>query len=176
MSEIHPRILIFTGHGKGKTTAALGMILRAAGHGMSTFLLQFMKKNTTTGELKALTRLPSITVRQHGLGFVPQPDSPKFALHQQKAEEALKIAEEAVIANQFDLIVLDEICGAVAKGLITEANVLALIDKLPAQTVLVLTGRNAGQALIKKADTVSEIQMVKHGFQLGIPAGKGVEF
>ncbi|MDY0211772.1 MAG: uroporphyrinogen-III C-methyltransferase [Desulfuromonadaceae bacterium] len=168
-------ILIFTGNGKGKSTAAFGMALRAIGHGQRVRVLQFMKNATDVGELTALERL-GVPVEQCGLGFVPKPDHPLFADHCKAAERGLDRAESAIFSGKYDLIILDELCGTVAKGLISEDRVTDLLYRPPAGVNLVLTGRYASDALIEAADTVSEIQPVKHALKQGIPARKGVEF
>ena len=102
------RTLIFTGEGKGKTTAAFGMVLRAAGHNQRVLVVQFLKSNAATGELVACAHLPQVEAVQMGCGFVPAPEHPAFAAHQQKAREALEFARQAVISSKHDLIVLDE--------------------------------------------------------------------
>lgn len=170
-----PRILIFTGDGKGKTTAALGMALRASGHGMKTLVVQFVKRSDT-GEITAADKMENINIVQTGLGFLPDPGSKNFAKHIQAAEKALSIVDEAIASGNYDFVVLDEICVAVDKGLLEEKNVAKVIAGTDPKISLVLTGRNASQGLIDLADTVSDIQCVKHGYKTGIPAQKGVEF
>ncbi|MFO7906307.1 MAG: cob(I)yrinic acid a,c-diamide adenosyltransferase [Pirellulaceae bacterium] len=170
-----PRILLFTGYGKGKTTAALGMALRAAGHGMRVLVLQFVKQDSTTGEIAAVKSIENIDIVQTGAGFVPQPDHPKFPEHLEAAEAGLRRAAEAVLSGKYALVILDEICVAVARGLIPEKDVLELSRRLPQGTRLVLTGRDATPALIEMADTVSDVRCVKHALQAGQPAQKGVE-
>lgn len=173
---MRPRTLIFTGDGKGKTTAAFGMVLRAAGHGQRVLIVQFLKSNKASGELKALAHLPGVECVQIGRGFVPQPDHPEYAKHRETALEALAFARETVTTGRHDLIVLDEICGAIARGLIEEDAVLALLDHPARVASIALTGRNAGERLIARADTVSEMRLIKHAYAEGIPARKGVEF
>lgn len=170
------RLLIFTGDGKGKTTAALGMLLRAAGHGQRAIVIQFIKADSRTGELAACQNLPGIKIVQMGRGFIPPKDSPKFAVHRDAAGQALDAAVEAVVSDQFDLIVLDEICVAIAHGLIPEDKVLDLIQRAPQKLCLVLTGRGASQRLIEEADTVTEMKCVKHALQGGVWAQTGVEY
>jgi cob(I)alamin adenosyltransferase len=170
------RVLIFTGNGKGKTTAALGMALRASGHGLRTLILQFLKSDPNTGEMAAFKDSPLVELVQMGRGFVPSPASPAFPEHREKAREAMKRAGEALRSGKYDLIVLDEICMAVAKGLLTEEEVLALIDETDEGSCLVLTGRGATDRLISRADTVTEMSCMKHGFDEGWPAQKGVEY
>jgi cob(I)alamin adenosyltransferase len=172
-----PRILIFTGPGKGKTTAALGMVLRASGHGLRTKIIQFLKSGKGSGEITALQHLPGVEFVRRGLGFVPkQQDDPSFAEHQSAAEEGLALAREAILSDYYDLVVLDEICGAIAAGLLAESAVANLLRVAPARLSLVLTGRHAPKALIDLADTVTEMHCVKHGLHQGRTAQKGVEF
>jgi cob(I)alamin adenosyltransferase len=170
------RILIFTGDGKGKTTAALGMALRASGHGLRILILQFIKADPSIGELKSLKNLPRVEMIQMGRGFVPSPKDPAFAEHCQAACHALEKATEALGSKRYDLIILDEICTAMAMGLITEDQVTKVIDQGSEDSCLVLTGRGATDRLISKADTVTEMRCLKHGFQEGITAQKGVEY
>lgn len=170
------RILIFTGDGKGKTTAALGMALRASGHGLRTLILQFIKSNAATGELKALRQLSGVELIQMGRGFVPSPDNPAFAQHCETAREGLKTAMEAIHSKRYDLIILDEICTAMTRGLLAEDQVLDVIDQVHEDSCLVLTGRGATDRLISKADTATEMRCIKHGLQEGWKAQKGVEY
>jgi len=171
------RILIFTGSGKGKTTAALGMTLRASGHGQRILILQFIKSDASVGELTALKYLPGVEVIQMGRGFVPSATDPAFSEHCQAAGHALKIASDAIRSKRYDLIILDEICMAMAKGLITEDQVTEVIDLSSKEdSCLVLTGRGATDRLISKADTVTEMCCIKHGLQEGWTAQKGVEY
>ena len=170
------RILIFTGDGKGKTTAALGMALRASGHGLRTLILQFIKANAAIGELEGLKYLPGVEVIQMGRGFVPNPTDPAFSDHCQAACHALGKGVEALRSKRYDLIILDEICTAMSMGLITEDQVMGVIEQGSEYSCLVLTGRGATERLISKADTVTEMRCLKHGLQEGITAQKGVEY
>ncbi len=170
------RILIFTGDGKGKTTAALGMVLRASGHGMRTLIIQFVKADGTVGELTGLRYLPEVEVIQMGRGFVPSPTNPAFLEHRQAACQALEKASKSLRSKEYDLMILDEICIAMDKGLISEDQILELIEESGEGSCLVLTGRGATQRLIAVADTVTEMRNLKHGFSQGIAAQKGVEY
>jgi cob(I)alamin adenosyltransferase len=170
------RILIFTGDGKGKTTAALGMVLRASGHGMRTLIVQFVKADDTVGELTGLRSLPGVEVVQMGRGFIPSPTSPSFLEHRQAACRALERAAQSLRSKKYDLMILDEICIAMDKGLISEDQILQLIDESGEGSCLVLTGRGATQRLIAEADTVTEMRNLKHGLTRGITAQKGVEY
>jgi len=170
-----PRILLFTGEGKGKTTAALGMALRAAGHGMRVLVLQFVKQDATTGELAAVESIENIDIVQTGRGFIPSPETPGFAEHQKAAQIGFAHANEAVLSGKYAMVVLDELCVAVARGLVPEKEVLELLDRLTDEMIVVLTGREATPGLISRADTVSEIRCVKHAYETGRQAQKGVE-
>jgi len=174
--KILQRILLFTGNGKGKTTAALGMALRASGHGMRTAIFQFIKSDPSTGEIAAIGHLPGVEIVQLGRGFVPDRSSPDWEAHRRAAGEGLERARLAMASGDYDLIILDEIAIAVAKGLVNESPVIEAIKATPAKTVVVLTGRGASAGLLELADTVTEMRAVKHGFSAGRPARKGVEY
>jgi cob(I)alamin adenosyltransferase len=168
--------LIFTGDGKGKTTAALGMVLRAHGHGIPVAVIQFVKSDKKTGEFAALKRMAGVEIVVTGLGFVPRPTDPRFTDHRRAAEEGLRIAAEATLSGRFGMVVFDEVCTAVALKLLAEEAVLAALREAAPGCTVVLTGRDATEGLINAADTVSEIRSVKHGFDHGRKAQKGVEF
>jgi len=171
-----PRTLIFTGEGKGKTTAAFGMVLRAAGHGQRVLVVQFLKSNADSGELLACAHLPTVEVVQIGRGFVPHKEHPVFEEHRRTAQEALAFACKSVASGKFDLIVLDEICGAIARELIEEDSVIEMLTAPERTACLVMTGRNASAGLVQQADTVTEMRCLRHGYAQGIVAQKGVEF
>lgn len=183
-----PRILLFTGDGKGKTTAALGIATRALGHNLLTLIIQFIKcddstgdgrsigDGRSTGEYSVFSRLPGVEIRQTGLGFVPPRSSPRFTDHQRAARRALDAAAQALAAGKYRVVILDEICVAVAKNLLTEEAVIRTVKQAPSDTIVVLTGRGAGKGLIGLADTVTEMRCVKHGYQQGRKAQEGVEF
>uniref|UniRef100_A0A7C1J831 Cob(I)yrinic acid a,c-diamide adenosyltransferase n=1 Tax=Ammonifex degensii TaxID=42838 RepID=A0A7C1J831_9THEO len=169
-------VMVFTGDGKGKTTAALGMALRAWGHGMRVLVLQFVKSGRLeTGERLAAARLGGrFVVKTLGEGFIlPSGD---LTHHREAAERALATAREALGSNAFDMVVLDEITHVLKHGLLREEEVLALVDAKPAEVHLVLTGRDASPALIARADLVTEMRVVKHHYEAGVRAQKGVEY
>lgn len=174
--EERQRIILFTGDGKGKTTAALGMVLRAGGHGLRVLVIQFVKSDPATGELAACGYLPGVEIVQTGRGFVPKRTDPAFEEHRKAAEDGLALAVQALLSGSYDLVVLDEICLAVATGLLDEERIGEIVRKGSPETCVVMTGRYAGPGLISIADTVTEMRMVKHGYAEGIPAQKGVEF
>ena len=168
------RILIFTGDGKGKTTAALGMALRASGYGMRVLVIQFIK-NCRSGELKAVEKLSNITIVQAGMGFFYGKNNAELAVHKNAAEKGLHLAQQAIVGSEYQLIILDEICYAVSKGLLEEQKVIAVLEKAKPGGCLVLTGRGATAGLVDLADTVTEMRCVKHGMDSGTPAQRGVE-
>ncbi len=177
--ERHGLILVHTGEGKGKTTAALGLALRAWGSGLRVLILQFIKGGQTYGELKAIEALKqvrdTIEVRQCGRGFTRRDESRK-AEHIAAAREALHDAGEEIVSEKWDLIILDEINYAVKFGLLETADVLQLISKKPEALHLVLTGRDAQPEIIEAADLVTEMKLIKHPFEKGIKAQLGIEF
>ena len=171
--------IIHTGDGKGKSTAAFGLALRAYGAGLNVLILQFIKGRQISGELKALeliSKIPAenkIEIRQCGLGFI---DKNKIDEHKMAAESALEIARAEILSEKWDLIILDEIIYCVKFKLIDVEKVLELMKIRPAQLHLVLTGRDAPQSLIDAADLVTEMKLIKHPFQRGIKAQLGIEF
>jgi cob(I)alamin adenosyltransferase len=170
-----PRILIFTGDGKGKTTAALGMAFRASGHGLRSCIVQFIKSDASVGEIAAAANSMLVEIHPTGLGFLPPGESPRFADHLAAAQAGLHKAAEIIAGGQFALVILDEICIAVSRELVDESQVVDLLAKAPPEMCLVLTGRDASPTLIALADTVTEMRCVKHGMTTGRGAQEGVE-
>ncbi len=174
--QLPARILVFTGDGKGKTTAAMGMALRAAGHNMPTRIIQFLKADDSTGELTAFKAFPHVHMQQVGKGFVPKPDHLQYPCHRTAAQDGLKIAIEALQSGQYELVLLDEICTAIERGLLTASEVADAARLARPGSVLVMTGRGAPPALIALADTVTSMECIKHGMEKGHKAQQGVEF
>jgi cob(I)alamin adenosyltransferase len=174
--EEDKRILLFTGDGKGKTTAAMGMALRASGHRMKTLVIQFVKSDPTTGELSACRQLPGCEIVQTGRGFVPERTDPAFQEHISAASEGLHLTEKALSSGKYALVVLDEICTAICKGLLDEEKVIDAVRMGTSGMCIVMTGRNATAGLVSIADTVTDMRMVKHGFHDGWEGQKGVEY
>lgn len=169
-------ILVNTGPGKGKTTAALGVTIRALGQGFKVAFLQFIK-DQETGESLFLkeyeeTHRGRLHYQRLGLGLIPGEPSPA---DKAKAAEALKAAED-LLKSDYDLVVLDEICVALAKGLIATEAVLKMLESKPPRMNLILTGRGCPEEVMALADTVTEMSLVKHAYQKGIQARKGIEF
>ena len=176
-------IIVNTGNGKGKTTASLGVALRALGHGWRVLVIQFFKGDwpVVFGELEMAKRLaPQFEVLQLGKGFVKHMgDAKPFEEHLAAAKDALRIAKEQITSGAYDLIVLDEIIYAIDYAgvqLVSLEDVLALLDAKPKALHLVLTGRGAPQALIDRADLVTEMQEIKHPWQQKIPAQVGIDY
>ncbi len=165
-------IQIYTGNGKGKTTAAIGLAIRAVGAGKKVYFCQFIKGKTYS-ELTTLRRIRGITLHQFGRGcFIrTKPQAKDIACARGGLARLLKI----VSSGKFGMVICDEIIIAVSLGLLTAADVLNLIRNTPPATELVLTGRYAPKALIAAADLVSEVKEVKHYYRRGVKARKGIE-
>jgi cob(I)alamin adenosyltransferase len=175
-SERKGLVQVFTGNGKGKTTASLGTVLRAAGHGFKTLVIFFIKGNSSDGEFNTLPTLPGVEVAKFGLRKWIRDTKNISPGEKAEAAKALEAAHEAVISGNYDIVVADEINIAVYFKLITVEDVLQLIkDKAPT-TELILTGRNADSRIIEAADLVTEMQAVKHPYDKGIIAREGIEF
>ncbi|MCC7106007.1 MAG: cob(I)yrinic acid a,c-diamide adenosyltransferase [Chloroflexi bacterium] len=173
-------VIIFTGNGKGKTTAAMGMGVRAAGNKMNVLAVQFIKGQWKTGEQESLKRLePYFELRRMGRGFTVERLRDKrieMEEHQAAAREAMAMVRQELTSGQYAMVILDEILGSIKAGLVTLDEVLELIRLKPPMVHLVLTGRGAPPELIEASDLVTEMQPIKHPFQQGIPAQRGVEF
>jgi len=173
-------VLVFTGTGKGKSTAAFGLALRATGNKLPVKVIQFIKGSWKTGEREAIkARIPEIEVDVGGKGFtIERLRDPKIPMseHQLAARAAYEMAREAVTSGRYKMVVLDEILYSVKDGLVSEQEVLELIRSRPEDLHLVLTGRGATPAVIEAADLVTEMREVKHHYKAGIPAQRGIEF
>lgn len=167
-------IVVHTGHGKGKSTAGFGVALRAAGHGQRVLVVQFIKGSWKTGEQAALARFPEITHVVSGNGFTW--NTQDRAGDVAAAEEGWAVVEAALASEDYALLVLDELNMALAYGYLDVDRVVAALSGKPRELSVVVTGRDAPEALVAVADTVSEHVMVKHAFEAGIRARKGVEF
>jgi cob(I)alamin adenosyltransferase len=166
-------IQVYTGDGKGKTTAALGLALRASGHGLHTYIGQFMK-GQRYGELEALRDHALITMEQYGDPRCIYREE-VTADHVTQAHAGLDRVREAMLSGDYDLIVLDEVNVSIWFGVLETAEVLALLDEKPEHVEMVLTGRRAPQALIDRADLVTEMREVKHYYRDGVQARAGIE-
>jgi len=155
-------IQVYTGDGKGKTTAALGLALRASGQKRKVIIIQFVKGDPTCGEHLLAAKYHPFEIVQFNTGdsFV----------------QTLSFAEKTLIEGNYDVVILDEIFIAVSKGLITASQVIDLMSKKPEKVELILTGRGAPQPIIRQADLVTEMVAIKHPFTRGITARKGIEY
>ncbi len=168
-------VIVHTGDGKGKTTAALGMAFRAAGYGMPVLIAQFIKGSWHYGELDAIKRFEGIiTIRQMGEGFTWETKDP--VRDREVAQKAFAWVREEILSGKYHMVILDEINIAMRYHYIDMEQVDALIDEKPPDLHLVMTGRNAHPKLIERADLVTEMKAVKHPYEKGIMAQKGVEF
>ncbi len=166
-------IQVYTGNGKGKTTAALGLAMRASGKGLRVEIVQFMKADPDYGELATVGLLPGVRLQQFGRPDHVEPHHPRPE-DCDAARQALAAAAAAMHGNA-DLIILDEVLPAVAWGLLPEAAVLELLARKPATTEMVLTGRYAPEGIVARADLVTEMVERKHYYQEGILAREGIE-
>jgi len=169
-------ILLYTGNGKGKTTASFGLALRAIGHGEKVFMIQFMKGNEKYGEVQATRKyLPGFELVQKGLdAFVKKGNPGQEDLR--LAREGMDLARKIISEGNHDLVILDEINVAVDFGLVCQEDVIELLSLKPEHVTLVLTGRYAPEKLMEKADMVSEVREIKHHYHNGIPAQPGIEY
>lgn len=167
-------VQVYTGNGKGKTTAALGLAFRALGRGLRVCFFQFIKGSGTYGEHLLAEKLAPLMkiIRTGRPGWVNTKD---ISADRQAAQQALEQARELLASGEYDLVILDEINGATAFGLVDVEQVLELIRMRPEKVELVLTGRNAPQEVIDAADLVTEMRDIKHYYTAGVPARTGIE-
>ncbi len=169
-------VCIYTGDGKGKTTAAIGTVVRAAGHGLRSFIVFFLKgKDYIHGEMKSLAEMPGVSFAEFGqVGWVDKEDVSAENIGQAKL--ALKTARDAMSGGNYDIIVLDEVNIALDCGLLELEEVVKLIEDKPQKVELILTGRHANPKLVQMADLVTEMLMIKHPYTKGIEARRGIDY
>jgi cob(I)alamin adenosyltransferase len=168
-------VMVYTGDGKGKTTAALGLALRAVGHNEKVMIIQFMKGDSSYGEIQAVRQYLPIRLEQTGtLNFVDMYNPGEEDLAE--AKRGMDLARQAMASGEYDLVILDEINVAMDFNLVAVEAVLDLLKQRPSKVDLVLTGRYAPQSIREAADLVSEVQEIKHHYTKGIPARAGIEF
>tara|TARA_A100001037_G_scaffold42125_1_gene33112 strand:- start:334 stop:870 length:537 start_codon:yes stop_codon:yes gene_type:complete len=178
MSNENGLIIVYTGNGKGKTTAALGLSLRAIGYEHKVCMLQFIKGSWHYGEMDSSKKLgPNFELIAVGKGFVGIIDdkSPREE-HEKYAAEALKICREKIFSEEYDVVILDEVNYAINLGLLDVKEIIKLIKEKPEKLDLVLTGNHAKEEIIELADLVTEMKEIKHPFKSGIKAKKGIDF
>jgi cob(I)alamin adenosyltransferase len=171
-------VIVYTGKGKGKTTAALGIVLRAVGHGHKVGMIQFIKGEWYYGELTSSKRLePEFEMIAAGKGFVGIiDDDHPIEDHQTAAKEALALAKEKIASGIYDVMILDEVNYAAKLNLISEQDILDTIAARPEKTSLVLTGNYVPESVMTAADLVTEMKEIKHPYQKGIKAKRGIDF
>ncbi|PKL35471.1 MAG: cob(I)yrinic acid a,c-diamide adenosyltransferase [Spirochaetae bacterium HGW-Spirochaetae-1] len=169
-------VQLYTGDGKGKTTAALGLALRAAGAGLKTLMIQFMK-GQDYAELHSIKTLgPAITIEQYGSDRFCMPDGTNFHEHYDLARRGYERARKALTGGEYDILILDEIVTAQKFKLVTGEEIAGLVRAKPAGMELVLTGRGATEDLMELCDLVTEMKEIKHYYREKIQARSGIEF
>jgi len=168
-------VMVITGNGKGKTTAAFGQALRAIGQNYNVFVLQFMKGRKYGEFIAAEKYLPRLTIRMSGLDSFVMRDNPA-AIDIELAEKGLDTARKAIMSGKYDMVILDEINVALDFKLINLKEVIDLIKNKPPALNLILTGRYAPEGIIKLADTVSEVKEIKHHYAAGVKDRAGIEY
>ena len=170
-------VLIHTGPGKGKTTAALGTALRAVGNGMRVLVLQFLKGSWRYGELDAVQAFGDrFVIKQMGKGFVKVGGAEAAPEDLQMAQQAWEEGREAILSGEWDMVVLDEINYAISYGMLAPEPVAETLRSRPEMVHVILTGRNAHPLLVELADTVTEMREIKHAYQKGVQAQRGIEY
>ena len=170
-------ILINTGPGKGKTTAAMGTALRAVGNGMKVLMLQFLKGSWHYGELDAVEAFDgSFVLKQMGRGFVKIGGAETDPEDIRMVEEAWQEARQAILSGEWDMVVLDEINYAISYGMLNPVRVVETLQQRPEMVHVILTGRNAHPSLVEIADTVTEMREIKHAYEKGVLAQRGIEY
>jgi len=171
-------LIVYTGNGKGKTTASLGMCVRAIGYNWNICIIQFVKGSWKYGELEGIKKLaPNVELQTVGEGFVGIIDDNKeFDEHLQAAKQGVKLSIEKISSGNYQLVILDELNVAVDLGLVSDEDVEEMIEACSETQHLVVTGRNAREWLMERADLVTEMKEIKHPYQKGIMAQRGVDW
>jgi cob(I)alamin adenosyltransferase len=170
-------IIVNTGPGKGKTTAAMGTALRAVGQGMRVLMLQFLKGSWHYGELDAVKAFgDKFVMKQMGRGFVKVGGAETDPEDVRMVEQAWSEAEQAINSGQWDIVILDEINYAISYGMLDPAQVVEVLRHKPEMVHVILTGRNAHPTIVELADTVTEMRQVKHAYEKGVMAQRGIEY
>lgn len=170
-------IVVITGNGKGKTTSALGMVLRSVGHGMKVCMIQFMKGDLYAGEWDGIKKLPGVELHVTGKGFCGIRGNPfPWSEHRSNAQDAVALAREKISSHAFDVVILDEINNAVKLKLVDLDQVMGLLELKAPLMHLVLTGRDAHPDLVALADTVSEVVEIKHPYRKDIEPQPGIDY
>ncbi len=183
ISKLEPEVkrglvVVLTGNGKGKTTSAMGMVLRAVGHGMNVCVIQFMKGDLYSGEWDGVKLLGGqVDFTSTGKGFCGIQGNPySHAEHRENAQDAIQLVQEKMKSGAFDLLILDEINNALHLKLVDLDQVLSILNERPEQLHLVITGRDAHPHIIDRADTVSEVNEIKHAYRKDIEPQPGIDY
>ena len=170
-------IIVNTGPGKGKTTAAMGTALRAVGNGMKVLMLQFLKGSWHYGELDAVKAFgDNFVMKQLGRGFVKVGGAETDPEDIRMVEEAWRESREEILSAKWDLVILDEINYAISYGMLDPEKVVEALKQKPEMVHVILTGRNAHPKIVEVADTVTEMRQVKHAYEKGVQAQRGIEY
>ncbi len=170
-------IVVITGYGKGKTTSALGMALRACGHGLRTCIIQFMKGDLYAGEWDAVKQLEGVELIATGKGFCGiQGNLYPFKEHRANAQEAIRLVKEKIASGRFNIVIMDEINNALHLKLVDLEQVLEILRSKPPLLHLILTGRDAHPQVVDLADTVSEVREIKHAYRKDIEPQPGIDY
>ncbi len=170
-------LIVYTGNGKGKTTAAIGSAIRALGQGFRVLMLQFIKGSWKYGELVSMKRMqPDFEILPLGKGFVGANSKMDEKEVQENVSQSWTRAKDAINSKSYDMIVLDEINYVIDYGLLPVDEVVTVLEKRPERLHIIMTGRNAHERVVEKADLVTEMREVKHPYSQGIKAQKGIEF
>jgi cob(I)alamin adenosyltransferase len=176
LTKVKGLVLVYTGNGKGKTTAALGLALRAIGHGQRVFMVQFMKSDPGYGEIQAITKyLPAFKVVQSGKNKM-LPDGSLINDNLDVIREGFSKGKEALMSGEYDLVIFDEINIVMERGRLAVQEVLEMLTARPERVNVILTGRHAPEEIINFADLVSEVKEIKHPYRQGVKARAGMEF
>ncbi len=168
-------VQVYTGNGKGKTTAAIGLGIRAIGHGYKVCMIQFLKPKNTYGEHKTVKKIKNFAIKSYGIKQFAKPGGTQI-LYEELSKNAFDYASKTVMSGKYDVIILDEINFATAYGYVKLEDVIRLIEQKPKNVELVLTGRDAPKEIVEKADLVTVMQETKHPYKKGIKARKGIEY
>ncbi|MDO5854055.1 MAG: cob(I)yrinic acid a,c-diamide adenosyltransferase [Thermoplasmata archaeon] len=167
-------VQVYTGNGKGKTTTALGLALRATGRGLNVIMIQFLKPDGDYGEQVAGRRMQGFTILPMGADHLSGRVDPET--EKRLTAEAMAKSEEVLVSGGYDLVILDEVNNSMRFGLVKADELIAMLERRAPNTEVVLTGRGAPDEIIEYADLVTEMRLVKHPFDRGVPARKGIEF
>ena len=170
-------VVVITGNGKGKTTSALGMALRACGHGLRVCIIQFMKGDLYAGEWDGIKQLRGVELISTGKGFCGIQGNPyPFEEHRANAQEAIRLVKEKIASGDFDILIMDEINNSLHLKLVDLDQVLEILRDKPPLMHLILTGRDAHPRIIELADTVSEVREIKHAYRKDIEPQPGIDY